>query len=125
VIRVHFFAILCQKNVILAPDQYKELANRIEGLLSGQTSLFRSTLDIEKLACEAVEKITKKQAAEQPVANHGHPTIGLQVIKNLSRRVAWLTSRVRSMSHYQPEKSSLSGTGSGGTGIWCKNPERL
>jgi hypothetical protein len=33
--------------------------------------MFRSTPDIEKLACEAMEKITEKQAAEQPVANHG------------------------------------------------------
>lgn len=28
----------------------------------------------------------------------GHPQIGLQVIKNLSRRITWLTSRVGSMS---------------------------
>lgn len=28
----------------------------------------------------------------------GHPQIGLQVIKNLSRRISWLTSRVGSMS---------------------------
>jgi CRP-like cAMP-binding protein len=27
-----------------------------------------------------------------------HPQIGLQVIKNLSRRITWLTSRVGSMS---------------------------
>lgn len=33
-----------------------------------------------------------------------HPGIGLQVIKNLSRRIDWLTSRVGSMSHTHLEE---------------------
>ncbi|MFH1058557.1 MAG: Crp/Fnr family transcriptional regulator [Pseudomonadota bacterium] len=33
-----------------------------------------------------------------------HPGIGLQVIKNLSRRIDWLTSRVGSMSHTNLEE---------------------
>jgi transposase len=76
------------------PVQYKELANRIEGLLSGQTSLFRSTPDIEKLACEAVEKITEKQAAEQPAANHGSSDSDDFKLVNITSMDA---SRVRSL----------------------------
>jgi hypothetical protein len=74
--------------------QYKELANRIEGLLSGQTSMFRSTPDIEKLACEAVEKITEKQAAEQPAASHGSSDPDDFKLVNITSMDA---SRVRSL----------------------------
>lgn len=43
-----------------------------------------------------------KREFEQLVLQH--PGIGLQVIKNLSRRIDWLTSRVGSMSHTNLEE---------------------
>ena len=76
------------------PVQYKELANRIEELLSGQTCLFGSTPDIEKLACEAVKKITEKQAAEQPAVNHGSSDPDDFKLVNITSMDA---SRVRSL----------------------------
>lgn len=50
----------------IPPEQHKDLANCIEGLLTGQRDLFRSTLTIEKHARKAAEKIKEKQAKEQP-----------------------------------------------------------
>ena len=55
-------------SINVAPDQYKELANCIEGMLSGQQYLFSSDRKIEKLARTATDKIRAKQATEQPVA---------------------------------------------------------
>jgi len=50
----------------IPPEQHKDLANCIEGLLTGQRDLFRSTHTIEKHARKAAEKIKEKQAKEQP-----------------------------------------------------------
>ena len=41
----------------LEPEQYKELANCIEAMLTGQQQLFSASRHIEKLACTAAEKI--------------------------------------------------------------------
>jgi transposase len=46
----------------ISKEEYKDLANCIEGLLSGQHSMFCATPAIEKLAYEAVEKITEKKS---------------------------------------------------------------
>ena len=48
----------------ISKEEYKDLANCIEGLLSGQHSMFRATPAIEKLAYEAVEKITEKKSRQ-------------------------------------------------------------
>ena len=49
------------------PDQYKELANCIEAMLTGQQRLFSGSRHIEKLARTAAEKIRSKQAVDQGV----------------------------------------------------------
>jgi len=45
-------------------EQYKELANCIEGFLTGQTNLFDTSPDIEKHARKATEKIKEKRSKE-------------------------------------------------------------
>lgn len=57
----------------IKPEQYKDLANCIEGLLIGQKSIFISTPEIERHARKAVEKIRQKQSKDQPleVVAHG------------------------------------------------------
>jgi transposase len=49
----------------IQPEQYKDLANCIEGLLTGQKTIFCSTSDIEKHAHKAVEKIKQQRAKDQ------------------------------------------------------------
>jgi transposase len=49
----------------LEPDRYKELANCIEAMLTGQEQLFSANRHIEKLARTAAEKIRSKQALDQ------------------------------------------------------------
>lgn len=51
----------------LAPEHYKELANCIEAMLTGQQQLFSGSRHIEKLARTAAEKIRSKQAVDQGV----------------------------------------------------------
>jgi hypothetical protein len=51
----------------ISKEEYKDLANCIEGLLSGQHSMFCATPAIEKLAYEAVEKITEKSPGKYTV----------------------------------------------------------
>ncbi len=51
----------------LEPEQYKELANCIEAMLTGQQQLFSGSAHIEKLARTAAEKIRSKQAIDQGV----------------------------------------------------------
>lgn len=46
----------------IAEDRYKELANCIESLLSGQKSLFSFDIEIEKHARHAIKRIREKQA---------------------------------------------------------------
>lgn len=50
------------------PEKYKELANCIEAMLSGQQSLFSQDPTIESYARDAVRDIVKKRAEEQAVA---------------------------------------------------------
>ena len=45
----------------VAPDQFKELANCIEGMLTGQKELFSSSEDILNIAAGAFSKILKKR----------------------------------------------------------------
>ncbi len=52
-------------------DRYKELANCIESLLSGQQSLFSSDNEIEKHARKAVKSILEKAPAKQPQGDSG------------------------------------------------------
>ena len=49
----------------VASEQYKELANCIEAMLTGQQQLFSTNRQIEKLARKAADKIQAKQAANQ------------------------------------------------------------
>lgn len=49
----------------VAPEQYKDLANCIEAMLTGQQKLFSTDLQIEKQARKAANKIRAKQATEQ------------------------------------------------------------
>ena len=49
----------------VASEQYKELANCIEAMLTGQQQLFSTNRQIEKLARKAADKIQAKQAADQ------------------------------------------------------------
>jgi len=49
----------------VAPEQYKELANCIEAMLTGQQKLFSTDLHIEKQARKAADKIRAKQTSEQ------------------------------------------------------------
>jgi len=51
--------------VDVPPEQYKELANCIEAMLTGQQQLFSSDRGLEKLARGAADKIRAKQAGEQ------------------------------------------------------------
>jgi hypothetical protein len=78
----------------IAVEQYKDLANCIEGLLTGQRSMFSSAPAIEKLAREAVEKITEKQAKQQPVAGLGNSDPADFKLVNITSMDA---SRVRSL----------------------------
>ena len=49
----------------VAPEKYKELANCIEAMLTGQQKLFSKDLNIEKQARKAADNIRAKQASEQ------------------------------------------------------------
>jgi transposase len=51
--------------VDVPPEQYKELANCIEAMLTGQQQLFSSDRSIAKLARGVADKIRAKQAGEQ------------------------------------------------------------
>lgn len=50
----------------IPPELYKDLANCIEGLLTGQKNLFACSPIIEKHAREAAEKIREKRSKERP-----------------------------------------------------------
>lgn len=52
-------------SIDVPPEQYKELANCIEAMLTGQQQLFSTDRGIEKLARGAADKIRAKQAGEQ------------------------------------------------------------
>ncbi len=51
--------------VDVAPEQYKELANCIEALLTGQSQLFSTDPQVEKHARKAADKIQAKRGTEQ------------------------------------------------------------
>jgi transposase len=52
----------------ITPDKYKELANCIEAMLSGQKTLFSQDPEIEAHARRAVSDIVRKQSEEQELA---------------------------------------------------------
>ena len=54
-------------------EQYKELANCIEAMLTGQHQLFSEDRKIEKLARSAADKIQEKQAADQNIETSDAP----------------------------------------------------
>lgn len=53
--------------ISVAEDQYKELANCIEAMVTGQQQLFSTDRKIEKLARNAADKIKAKQSIEQRI----------------------------------------------------------
>jgi transposase len=54
-------------------DQYKELANTIEGMLTGQAELFSSDPTIEKQARKAVRRLLERRAHREEKANRRTP----------------------------------------------------
>ncbi len=54
-------------------DQYKELANTIEGMLTGQAELFSSDPLIEKQARKAVRRLLERRAHREEKANRRTP----------------------------------------------------
>ena len=52
----------------IPPDKYKELANCIEAMLSGQKTLFSQDPEVEAHARRAVSDIVRKQSEEQELA---------------------------------------------------------
>ncbi|MBF0502799.1 MAG: transposase, partial [Candidatus Riflebacteria bacterium] len=54
-------------SIDISPDQYKDLANCIEGMLSGQSALFSPDRKIEKFAKQAVRRIFEKSAEPEVV----------------------------------------------------------
>jgi transposase len=61
--------------VDIAEEHYKELANCIEGMLSGQRSLFSPDRKIEKYARDAVWRILEKTSRDQAVAGSSNADI--------------------------------------------------
>jgi len=56
-----------QKSVHLAKEQHKELANCIEGMLSGQRSLISLDPKIERHAKRAVQRILERRSREEAI----------------------------------------------------------
>jgi hypothetical protein len=54
-------------------DQYKELANTIEGMLTGQAELFSPDPRIEKQARKAVRRLLERRAHSEEKDNRGTP----------------------------------------------------
>jgi transposase len=54
-------------------DQYKELANTVEGMLTGQAELFSSDPLIEKQARKAVRRLLERRAHSEEKDNRGTP----------------------------------------------------
>jgi hypothetical protein len=54
-------------------DRYKELANTIEGMLTGQAELFSSDPRIEKQAREAVRRLLERRAHREEKDNRRTP----------------------------------------------------
>ena len=57
----------------LEADQYKELANTIEGMLTGQAGLFSPDPLIEKQARKAVRRLLERRAHREEKDNRGTP----------------------------------------------------
>lgn len=54
----------------IPPDQYKELANCIEAMLTGQQQMFRADPEIEKHAQKALQKIRARQQEDSDPIEH-------------------------------------------------------
>jgi hypothetical protein len=57
----------------LEADQYKELANTIEGMLTGQAELFSPDPLIEEQARKAVRRLLERRAHREEKDNRGTP----------------------------------------------------
>lgn len=73
----------------IASEQFKELANCIEALLTGQKQLFSTDPKIEKQARKAADKIRAKGAQDQSVKN---PTADYQNVDSASLQAGQLRS---------------------------------
>ena len=90
----------------IPPEQYKDLANCIECLLTGQKALFVATPGIKKHASKAAEKIKQKQAKEHNVQNPAYEEENVEEDFKLVNINSMETSHVRSIGseyvcHYQ------------------------
>jgi hypothetical protein len=64
----------------LAQDQWKELADRIESIISGQKSLFPSSDEIERLAKRYANKIIRRQGQTEAEAVEEQITADFQMV---------------------------------------------
>lgn len=53
-------------NINVKPEDYKLLANTIEGMITGEQDMFKAPADIKKIASRAAAKIQRKQQTPQP-----------------------------------------------------------
>jgi hypothetical protein len=52
-------------NINVQPEDYKLLANTIEGMITGEQDMFEAPADIKKIASSAAQKIQRKQQKPQ------------------------------------------------------------
>jgi hypothetical protein len=67
--------------VNIAKEQYKDLANCIEGVLTGQKSLFSANPEIEKHAKKAVRRILEKRSKEEALQKALDPNLNENAAK--------------------------------------------
>ncbi|MDP3682479.1 MAG: IS1634 family transposase [Ignavibacteria bacterium] len=68
------------RNFNLPKDQWKELADRIESIISGQKSLFPSSDEIERLAKRFANKIVRRLGQAEPEAVEEQITADFQTV---------------------------------------------
>jgi len=85
----------------IEPDQYKELANCIEAMLTGQKELFSYDAKIEQIATKASRKI-KSNNAEQNKKN-GQVTTGTEESSSLYENVDILSLQASELRSLGPE----------------------
>jgi hypothetical protein len=68
------------RNFNLSKDQWKELADRIESIISGQKNLFPSSDKIERLAKRYANKIIRRQGQTEPEAVEEQITADFQTV---------------------------------------------
>jgi hypothetical protein len=72
--------------VNIAKEQYKDLANCIEGVLTGQKSLFSANPEIEKHAKKAVRRMLEKRSKEEALQKALDPNLN----ENAAKPLTWL-----------------------------------